>query len=239
MQVLAEAACQHGQHISPETATSAHDGQQHKQGLGNLGPLPAACTAASNARNLLTSAADSAVGTRAGSATGSSTVGMRVADCSTSAKSPESDAAVPAVSSLPCADSDKSASWSAAAAAGREPLVSSSRGSHAAEEKPADTVDAHAEEKHQKSCGHVAQNAEVLDSNAAKMASKRHMLLGKDQLGSEGAVHSSLAPPASVGSLGSEMLGSLFCCPVTRVRSLATLLWALLTSHILDSWMYS
>lgn len=232
MQAFAEAACQQVQHISPQTATSTHDGRQHKQGpqcmesFSKLGPEPATCTAAFSAIHL---AADSIVGGRAGSAADSSTVGVGVADCSASAKSSESDAAdaaVPAVSSRPCADTDRSAIRTAAAE--REPSVSS-RGGHAAEGKPAGAADALDPEEQKKRCGCSAQGIDDLDLNAGKMASKQHTLLGKDQFGSEVAVHgSSLAPPASGGSLGSQVLGSLFCCPITRVRLVRACHWLLL-----------
>ena len=241
MQAFAEAACQHGQHISHQVAYSAHEDQQQQRGLQckesleNFGPQPATCTAGSNAIDIT---ADSVAGSRSGSAATSSTIGIRVADCPPSAKSSESDAAhaaVPAVSSQPCADTNRSAiRTAAAAAAGREPSVSS-RGSHAAEGRPGEgAADAHDPEEQHKRCGPSPQSVEDLNLNAGQMASKGHMLLGTDRFGCEGAVHSSsLAPPAVVGSLGSEMLGSLFCCPITRVRSLALRLTLVATPQTL------
>ena len=70
---------------------STHNGQQQNQGLQckesleDLSPQPAACTAAFNAINI---AADSAGGNYADSTATSSAVGMIIADCSASAKSP-------------------------------------------------------------------------------------------------------------------------------------------------------
>ena len=241
-QAFAEAACQCGQHISHQTATSAHNGQQQnhglqgKESLDKLGPQPAACTAASNAIEV---AADSAAGRRTGSTGNSSTIGMTTADCWASAKSSESDAghaAVPAVTARPCADTDSSAIRTADAV-GQQPSVSSGK-THAAEGKPAGAADAHDPAEQRTSCGCSPQSVEDLDLSAGNTVSKRHTLLGQAQFGCEGAVHSSsLPPPAAVGSPASKVLGSLFCCPITRVRSLAlrlslaALLSTLLTSH--------
>ena len=220
MQACAPSTCQWEQHISHHTAPLFHTNQQQgalqctdklKKLYLQPGMLPAASGAADNA-------VDSAVD--------SPTAAVRLADCPTSADTASNSptaahAVVQATTSPPSAQAATSAVGAAAAAAAADWEASGSgRGTLAAQEEPASAPGAHDAEQQWHNPVHCAQSALGLSARTSGAAKLDEL----QEIDHDHAVHNvSVDPSPSCGLDASQMVGSLFCCPITRVRCLASL----------------